>query len=933
MLGKINYHELFELASDAMFILDQSHIIREINQVAYTQLGYSKAEMIGRRIADFIPAEYAALIKGRYTLIQNQGYLIYESAMILKDGSVLSVEISNRSIDLGGEMVFFAVVRDIRERKHIAQALLESERDLKQAQTIGHFGNWAYDKQGSITWSEGMYKIFGVTPDTFSPNAQNFNELIHPADLPGILKWNDASLAGLKPAPIEYRCIRPDRTVRYIYGHVERKLDSEGKFSHLSGTIQDITELKQAELKFRESENKWRLLFENMTNGFALHEVICDKKGKVIDYRFIEVNPAYEKLTTLKAIDIIGHTVLEILPGTEPYWIEIFGRVAMTGEPTIYENYSKELGRWYHVSVFCPKSGQFAVIVSDITERKKVQESLENALEFSNNLINSMQDGFSVLDTNGCAKDVNLALCRMTGFSKAELLGLNPPFPYWPPEEYENIHAAFQKTLQNEANDFELIFMQKSGRRFPVIVSPSIVKDSKGNIISYTATVKDISERKQAEARIEHLAYHDQLTRLPNRQLLLDRLNQALVSSLRTSRTGALLFIDLDNFKNLNDTQGHDIGDLLLKEVAQRLESCVRIGDTVARLGGDEFVVMLIELNEQVIEAASQAENIGEKILTTLRHPYQLRSQIYRCSASIGVTLFGDNQQTIDGLMKQADIAMYQAKKSGRNTLRFFDQLMQENIGARVLMENELHQAIANHQFELYYQVQVDSLNRPLGAEALIRWMHPERNMISPAQFIPLAEETGLILKIGKWVLEAACAQIKAWQPNDKTNYLVIAVNVSAKQFRQTDFVAQVQASLQRHGVNPRLLKLELTESLLQENIDDTIATMSALNKIGVKFSLDDFGSGYSSLQYLKRLPLDQLKIDQAFVRDIASDNNDKTIVRTIIAMAQSMDLEVIAEGVETDEQRKILLNQGCTHYQGYLFGKPVPIGEFEAGL
>jgi diguanylate cyclase (GGDEF)-like protein len=410
-------------------------------------------------------------------------------------------------------------------------------------------------------------------------------------------------------------------------------------------------------------------------------------------------------------------------------------------------------------------------------------------------------------------------------------------------------------------------------------------------------------------------------------------MRQAMVSSGRNGRQGALLFIDLDNFKNINDTLGHDMGDMLLQQVTQRLEDSIREGDTVSRLGGDEFVVMLVDLSEQSIEAAAQSEAIGEKILTALSQPYQLDNNAYRCTASIGVTLFGDKQQATDELMKQADIAMYQAKKAGRNTLRFFDRQMQESIAARVSLEGELHNALEFRQFHLYYQIQVDSSHRPLGAEALIRWIHPARGLVSPAQFIPLAEETGLILPIGQWVLETACSQLKTWQHEAPTRELTLAVNVSARQFRQADFVAQVQSAIQRHAINPQLLKLELTESLLQENIEDTIATMNALNEIGVRFSLDDFGTGYSSLQYLKRLPLDQLKIDQSFISDITSDINDKMIVRTIIIMAQSLDMDVIAEGVETEDQRQFLLKNGCTHFQGYLFGRPEPIQQFEAML
>ena len=452
-------------------------------------------------------------------------------------------------------------------------------------------------------------------------------------------------------------------------------------------------------------------------------------------------------------------------------------------------------------------------------------------------------------------------------------------------------------------------------------------------VTHYVGSHIDITERKVAENEIRNLAFYDSLTHLPNRRLLQDRLQQALASISRSHLTGGVLFIDLDDFKTLNDTLGHDIGDQLLQQVAKRLESCVRECDTVARLGGDEFVVMLVDLSEQSSEAAAQVKSVGNKILVTLNEPYHLAGREHLNTPSIGATLFSDCMQTIDELMKQADIAMYQAKKAGRNRLCFFDPQMQSNINVRVSLESELRKAVEKQQFQLYYQIQVDNLRLPFGAEALIRWKHPERGLIAPSKFISLAEETGQIIAIGEWVLETACAQLKAWEQDPLTNKLVLAVNVSAKAFRQPDFAAQVHAVVQRHSINPALLKLELTESMLFEDIGETIATMNTLNEMGIQFSLDDFGTGYSSLQYLKRLPIDQLKIDQSFVSDIAVDSSDRAIVSTIIAMAYSLNLNVIAEGVETEEQWKFLEKMGCTHYQGYLFSKPVPIDQFDALL
>ncbi len=564
----------------------------------------------------------------------------------------------------------------------------------------------------------------------------------------------------------------------------------------------------------------------------------------------------------------------------------------------------------------------------DITEIKKAEADLRIAATAFES-----QEGMMVTDAKGLILRVNQAFSRVTGYAADEVIGKNPRLLQSGRQNADYYAAMWEGISQRGAWEGEIWNRRKNGEIYPEHLTITAVKDKDGLVSNYVATLTDITKSKADEEDIRNLAFYDPLTHLPNRRLLMDRLNQALVSSARSGRQGALLFIDLDNFKVLNDTLGHEMGDLLLQQVALRLESCVREGDTVARLGGDEFVVMLEGLSEQPVEAAAQTEVVGEKILATLNQPYQLAGHKHNNSPSIGATLFNDHKQGMEDLLRQADIAMYQAKKAGRNTLRFFDPKMQDTINARASLEEELRQALEKRQFRLYYQIQVDSSRRVLGAEALIRWLHPERGMVSPALFVPLLEETGLILPVGKWVLDEACAQLKVWQRAPLTRELVLAVNVSARQFRQADFVAQVQAAVQRHAVDPARLKLELTESMLLENIEEIIASMKVLKEIGVQFSLDDFGTGYSSLQYLKRLPLDQLKIDQSFVRDITEDSSDRAIVRTIIAMAQSLNLDVIAEGVETEQQRQLLMEKGCRHFQGYLFGKPTPIEAFEAQL
>lgn len=440
----------------------------------------------------------------------------------------------------------------------------------------------------------------------------------------------------------------------------------------------------------------------------------------------------------------------------------------------------------------------------------------------------------------------------------------------------------------------------------------------------------DIARRKEAEGKLEQLAFYDPLTGLPNRQLMQDRLQHSLASSTRLGLHGALLFVDLDDFKTLNDTRGHNIGDRLLQLAAQRLLGCVGRGDTVARFGGDEYVVILEALSANPEQAATLAELTGEQMLTAMIRPYTLGDESYHGTVSIGVSLFQGSEIGFEELIRRADSAMHQAKRRGRNTLHFYDPAVQAVLETRLQLERDLHLALEERQFCLYFQPQVDRAGRVIGAEALLRWLSPEKGMISPAEFIPLAEETGLIVALGSWVMESACVQLKAWEGDSATAHLELAVNVSARQFHQAGFVEQVLEVISQTGINPARLKLELTESLILDHIESAIVTMNRLREAGVRFAMDDFGTGYSSLSYLTQLPLDQLKIDQSFIRNMADKPVNAVIVQTIIGMAGNLDMEVIAEGVETREQFEFLKAHGCRMFQGYYFGRPTPIAEFQ---
>jgi diguanylate cyclase (GGDEF)-like protein/PAS domain S-box-containing protein len=572
------------------------------------------------------------------------------------------------------------------------------------------------------------------------------------------------------------------------------------------------------------------------------------------------------------------------------------------------------------------KSG-VRISFADITQRKLIENELRiAAVAFSS------QSGMLITDPNGVIQRINPAFTEITGYSAGDVIGKTPAIL-----QSGRQGSLFYQQMWTELKlkghwQGEIWNKRKNGEIYAEYLTINSIKSDDQAVIHFVGSFNDISTNKDAETRIHLLAYYDTLTKLPNRRLLQDRLDQAIVATVRSGMYGAMFFIDIDHFKALNDSRGHDVGDLLLIDVAQRLRESVREQDTVARQGGDEFVVLMEELGATASAAAILAEQLGNKLHEALAAPFNLHGYEFHCKTSIGVGLFHAHD-TVEELFKHADLALYQAKTSGRDKLRFFDPSMQVALEQRSLLESALHKAVPLGQLRLYYQPQVDEAHRVIGVEALLRWQHPQRGLVLPDEFIPLAEDTGLILPIGRWVLETACAQIKAWENDALTSGLQVAVNVSARQFRQPDFVAQVQRVLADSAIKPSRLKLELTESMLLEDVQETIIKMQTIKLLGVCFSLDDFGTGYSSLAYLAQLPLDQLKIDKSFVRNIPGIKNDETIVRAIITMGLGLSLNVIAEGVEAESQREFLETLGCHVYQGYLFSRPLPLPELELYL
>jgi len=918
------YQTLMKTALDGFRIMDIQGNIVEANDAFCSMLGYTQEEATHLNIADW-DAQWTKeeLLKRLKSFVGKSGAK-FETVQRRKDGTLIDVEVSTTGIEIDGKNYFFASSRDISERKRAeqkAQVLMRRQQTLMKSTLEGiHI----LDMQGNIVEANDAFcHMLGYTQEEVaSLNVADWDAQWSREELMERIK----KLILIDGALFETKHRRKDGTVIDVEISTTGA-EIDGNY-YLYASSRDITERKHAEkalqiMREREAEalQEFRAMLNTSGQGFW--------KVGTSGY-IVEVNDAYCNIVGYVKDEIIGAHIakFEANEPTPEIVAKHIQRIIELGTDRFETRHRHRDGHLIDIEIvasYIQETDSVIAFMHDVSGRKQMEEMLRIAA-----ITFDTQEGIMITDADARILRVNQAFQDITGYGAGEVIGCNPRIFQSGRHDAAFFRAMWSDLISSGKWAGEVWDKRKNGEIYPKLMTITAVGDDKGQVTHYVAVFRDISNRKKSEDEIHQLAFYDALTHLPNRRLLLDRLHQAMAVSVRNGKYGAILFLDLDHFKTINDTQGHQLGDQLLVAVAHRLQSCVRDGDSVARLGGDEFVVVLEGLSSDTNEAATQTELVAEKIRNELGRSYTLDDFECLSSASIGISLFLGHLESVEELLMHADVAMYQAKSAGRNAIRFFDPAMQTALDVRAALEADLRHALEKQQFRLYYQIQVDSLNRPLGAELLLRWQHPVRGLIAPMQFVPLCEETGLIVPIGLWVLQTACTQLNAWQHDALTRDLTLAVNVSARQFRQADFVVQVQRILVESGAKPGLLKLELTESTVLENVQDTISKMQELKMLGVSFSMDDFGTGYSSLQYLKRLPLDQIKIDRSFVRDIASDPNDAAIVQTIIAMTEVLGLNVIAEGVETEAQREFLDSHGCHVFQGYLFSKPIPVEQFE---
>ncbi|HLA33155.1 MAG TPA: PAS domain S-box protein [Pseudomonas sp.] len=927
------FAQAFHYTPDAVVITDKaSGRFIEVNAGFERQFGWSSAETLGRTSLELgiwaNPADRQRMLEA----IERNALNGLEVCLYHRDGSIRRNLLFGGAIQLDGCTSLVLSLRDITEQRNQEQALKDSQERLTLALESADLGTWDWHIPSNMLFGSARAAILhGLADAPFHDDFRKFFSHIPMADRCAMRRHYNALLAGAsQDYQVTYRAVYGNHEVHYLESTAKLYRDEQGKPLRMAGILIDISERVLREQRLKASEEKFATLFQ------ASPDPIC--VSRIRDGVFIEINQSFSQAFGWTPPEIVGRSGPQI-----NFWVDLDERKRLFDKLTAQQGLDNEQARYRTKAgqeLTCVVSSRFIRVerqlcilstFRDVSERLRAEAALKASQEKFAKAFHSSPDAITITEReSGRYIEVNEGFSRLTGYKAEEVIGLSSrELSVWadPQERVQMVHA-----LKQDGHVYHMEMHGKHRDGTVKLVEVSVESIELDATPCLLLTARDISELKHAQAQVQHLAYHDSLTNLPNRAMLLDRLTQQIALLKRHELRGALLFLDLDHFKHINDSLGHPVGDAVLKLVTARLEASVRLEDTVARLGGDEFVVLLSGLEGKRSTVMRQTRAVAEKLRHLLAEPMLLDGHQLQVTPSIGIALIPDHGDTPADLLKRADIALYRAKDSGRNCIQLFRNTMQKAASERLRLESDLRLALARGEFELHFQPQVDARsNLIIGAEALLRWSHPLLGAQSPALFIPILEESGLILEVGGWVLTEACqacAQLLQDGLVDSQQFS-LCVNISPRQFRQNDFVERVESSLAGSQLPTAMLKLEITEGIVIQNIDDTIAKMNRLKRLGVSFAMDDFGTGYSSLTYLKRLPVDVLKIDQSFVRDATQDANDAEIIRAIVAMARSLGLAMIAEGVEHSDQLDFLQEQGCHLYQGYLFSKPVPMDEF----
>ncbi|MFC4863932.1 sensor domain-containing protein [Pseudomonas sp. MAHUQ-62] len=937
-ISEEKFAKAFRSTPEAVVITDRaSGLFLEINVGFERQFGWSQEETIGHSSLELGIWEDPAQRHAMLETLQRDGRLDeLEVNLRRRDGSHAICLLYGEEIELNGRTCLVLTVRDVTRQRAQEQALKDSQERLNLALESADLGTWDWHiANGTLYGSARASALHGLAKEPFEGEFRDFFVCVPEEDRQSMRRAYQGLLEGHEnDYQVTYRTRFADGEVHYLESTAKLYRDELGRPQRMTGILMDISERVRREQRLAASEEKFVTLFQ------ASPDPIC--VSRIRDGLFIEINPSFSEVFGWQPEQIVGRSAPDIQFWADPEQrSSLFGQLLRDqGLDNVEARFLTRDGRLLTCVVssrFIRVERQLCITTTfrDITARQQAEAALKASQEKFAKAFHSSPDAITITEReSGRYIEVNEGFSRLTGYRADEVLGRTvSEMNIWA-DPAEREHLIELITRNGRVHHLEMLGQHRDGSQKVVEVSVEQIELDGTPCLLLTA--RDISALKDAQAQIQHLAYHDPLTNLPNRALLTDRLTQQIALLQRHHMRGALLFLDLDHFKHINDSLGHPVGDAVLMMVTARLEASVRLEDTVARLGGDEFVVLLTGLEGKRSEVTRQVREIADKLRKLLAEPMLLDGHRLQVTPSIGIALIPDHGASPADLLKRADIALYRAKDSGRNAIQIFRSTMQEAASERLRLENDLRQALARGEFELHFQPQVDARNnRVVGAEALLRWQHPTLGQQSPGQFIQVLEESGLILEVGAWVLDEACNACEQLTAEGlvEAGEFSLCVNISPRQFRQSDFVERVERSLQRSQLPAQLLKLEVTEGIVIQNIEDTIGKMRRLKKLGTSFAMDDFGTGYSSLTYLKRLPVDALKIDQSFVRDATQDPNDAEIIRAIVAMARSLGLEIIAEGVERDEQLAFLEQQGCHLYQGYLYSKPVPLSEFRALL